>query len=160
MTLIARTFIPIFLFGVLILPTVAQAADCGIYTCTSSQICKSDVDGNEYCATGGTAGGPTGGTTGVVGGPTGSSDGKLINPLGTTDLEALVLKILDFIIKIGAIVVIFMLVYVGFLFVTARGEPAKLTVARQALLWTIVGALILLGSKAISLAIQDTVKAL
>ena len=90
----------------------------------------------------------------------GSTGGGLFNPLGTTDLEGLVLKILAFIIRIGAIVIIFMLVYVGFLFVTERGEPAKLTVARQALLWTVVGALILLGSQAIALAIQATVGAI
>jgi hypothetical protein len=53
-----------------------------------------------------------------------------------------------------------MLIYVGFLFVTARGEPGKITAARQALLWTVVGALILLGAEAISAGIQATVKAL
>ena len=89
-----------------------------------------------------------------------NTSGGLLNPLGTTDLEALVLKILAFIIRIGAIVVVFMLVYVGFLFVTARGEPAKLTMAKTALLWTIVGALILLGSQAIALGIQATVNAI
>ncbi len=83
-----------------------------------------------------------------------------MNPLGTTDLNALVLKILGFIIQIGAILVVFMLVYVGFLFVTARGEPARLSMAKTALLWTIVGALVLLGSQAIALGIQATVGAI
>src|SRR3989344_7519751 len=91
--------------------------------------------------------GPSTGVTNVDTGPSTGDSGSLLNPLGTTDLEALVLKILKFIIRIGAIVVIFMLVYVGFLFVRARGEPAALTTARQALLWTVVGALILLGSQ-------------
>jgi heme/copper-type cytochrome/quinol oxidase subunit 2 len=95
---------------------------------------------------------------------TGSSgstgDGRLKNPLNANDLWALVGSVLDFIIRIGAVVIIFMVVYVGFLFVTARGDPAKLTTARQALLWTIVGALILLGAKAISIGVCETVKAL
>ncbi len=69
-------------------------------------------------------------------------------------------SILAFVVRIGEIVVILMLVYVGFLFVTARGEPAKITTARQALLWTVVGALILLGAQVIAEGIKATVKAL
>lgn len=85
----------------------------------------------------------------------------LINPLGAgTDLPTLLNKILGFVVYIGAIIVIFMLVYVGFLFVTARGNETKITEARKALLWTVVGALILLGAQAISLGIQATVQAL
>ncbi|MDE2173184.1 MAG: hypothetical protein KGJ31_01100 [Patescibacteria group bacterium] len=93
---------------------------------------------------------------------------SLINPLSGVDcssgngncLVAFLNNILDFVIRIGSIAVILMLVYVGFLFVTARGEPGKISTARQALLWTVVGALILLGAKAISLGIQATVQAL
>ena len=85
----------------------------------------------------------------------------LINPLGAgTNLETLLNQVLSFVVRIGAIIVIFMLVYVGFLFVTARGEPGKITTARQALLWTIIGALILLGAQVISIGIQATVQAL
>ena len=69
-------------------------------------------------------------------------------------------KILDFVIKIGTVVVILMLVYVGYLFVAASGEPGKLETARSALLWTVVGALILLGSKAIAIGIEQTVRAI
>lgn len=69
-------------------------------------------------------------------------------------------KILDFVIQIGTVVIILMLVYVGFLFVVARGDTGKLTTARQALLYTVIGALILLGSKAIALGIEATVRAL
>ncbi len=72
----------------------------------------------------------------------------------------MVKNILAFVVKMGAVVIVFMLVYIGFLFVTAQGEPAKITAARTALLWTIVGALILLGAEAISLAIQSTVTAI
>lgn len=69
-------------------------------------------------------------------------------------------KILDFVIKIGAIVVVLMLVYVGYLFVAAQGKEEKIREARNALLWTVVGALILLGSKAIAIGIEETVKAI
>lgn len=98
--------------------------------------------------TSGTPGGTNTGTT-------------LINPLnGGGNLETFLLNILDFVILIGGIVVVLMIVYVGFLFVTARGEPGKITEARQALLWTVIGALVLLGSKAIAIGIEATVRAL
>ncbi len=69
-------------------------------------------------------------------------------------------KILAFVVQIGVIVVIFMLVYVGYLFVAAQGVPGKIEEARNALLWTVVGALILLGAQAIAFGIQATVQAL
>jgi len=85
----------------------------------------------------------------------------LINPLGAgTDLSELVDDILQFVINIGSIVIIFMLVYIGYLFVMAQGAEAKLTKAKEAIKWTIIGALILLGAQAISLGIQATVQAL
>ncbi|MHB1163176.1 MAG: hypothetical protein ACYCZZ_01445 [Minisyncoccota bacterium] len=93
---------------------------------------------------------------------------ELINPLKGVDcssgngncLMAFLNSILQFVIQIGVVVVILMLVYVGFLFVTARGEPGKITTARTALLWTVIGALILLGAQAIASGIQATVQAL
>ena len=69
-------------------------------------------------------------------------------------------KILEFVISIGTVVVVLMTVYVGYLFVSAQGAPDKIKEARNALLWTIVGALILLGSQAIAIAIKATVQAL
>lgn len=85
----------------------------------------------------------------------------LINPLKSgTSLESFLGSILDFVIRIGTVVVVLMVVYIGFLFVTAQGNDSKLTAAKQNLLWTLVGALILLGAKAIQLGIESTVKAL
>lgn len=85
----------------------------------------------------------------------------LANPLkGGGNVQTFLLSILDFVIKLGTIVVILMLVLVGYKFVAAQGEPGKITEARDMLLWTIVGALVLLGSKAIALGIEKTVQAL
>ncbi len=103
-------------------------------------------------------------STGNSSNPSTSGSGQnttLINPLGAgTSLPVLLKDILQLIVQVGTVVIVLMLVYVGFLFVTARGEPGKITAARTALLWTVVGALILLGAQAISLGIQSTVQAL
>jgi len=53
-----------------------------------------------------------------------------------------------------------MMVFVGFKFVTAQGEPGEISKARDMLLGTVVGALILLGARVIAAGIEATVKAL
>jgi hypothetical protein len=87
---------------------------------------------------------------------------RLVNPLGEgTTLNSFLLKILSIVTDtIGPVIVILMLVYVGFLFVAAQGNSTKISAAREMLLWTVVGALILLGAKAIAMGIEATVKAL
>ncbi|HUQ30214.1 MAG TPA: hypothetical protein VM103_01700 [Candidatus Paceibacterota bacterium] len=82
----------------------------------------------------------------------------LENPLGPgITLNELIVEVLQLVVTIGAIVVVLMLVYVGFMFVMARGEPGAISEARTALMWTIIGALILLGAQAIAIGIQETV---
>jgi hypothetical protein len=113
-----------------------------------------------------TLGGPTNTNDSSLTGPTntGSSPSQtvtLINPLkGGSNIKSFLSSILAFVVSIGSIVVILMLVFVGFKFVTAQGEPGKITEARQMLLWTVVGALILLGAQAIASGIEATVQAL
>ena len=104
----------------------------------------------------------TGGSQSVGSMPVGSSESVgLINPLGEdSGLEDFLNDILAFVVRIGAIVVVLMLVYTGYKFVAARGAPTDIADARQMLLWTIVGALILLGAQAIAYGIQATVEAL
>ena len=87
--------------------------------------------------------------------------GGLKNPLtGVNDLTTLLGKILDAVIAIGTVVVTIMLVYCGFLFVIAQGNEEKIRDARSALLWTVIGALVLLGAKVIQGVITATVASL
>ncbi len=106
------------------------------------------------------SGGSQSGTplSGGNGGCGGSGTG-LQNPLcNTSDIPTLLNNILDFIVKnIAPPVIILMLVYCGFLFVTAQGNSEKIQSARTALLWTVIGAIILLGAKAIAGVITTTV---
>ena len=105
---------------------------------------------------------PRGGNTDLSQ-PRGDNIGSsaLENPLGEgSTLSTFIANILDVVVYVGGFVIIFMIVYVGFLFVVAQGKEAKIAEARQALLWTIIGGLILLGAKGISLGIQATVQAL
>lgn len=120
---------------------------------------------------GGASGQPTTGNGSLNGSNSGSGNATcLTNPLSvggngcdansSVTIPQFVADILKFVVQIGTVVVILMLVYIGFLFVTAQGEPGKISEARQALLYTIIGALILLGAQVIASGIQATVNAL
>jgi len=85
----------------------------------------------------------------------------LNNPLKSgTSLESFLQNILTYVIRIGTIIVILMIVFVGYKFVVAQGKPAEIEEAKKMLLWTVVGALILLGSQAIAISIKATVTSL
>ena len=53
-----------------------------------------------------------------------------------------------------------MIIWVGFMFVAAQGNSEKISKARTALLWTIIGGLILIGAQAIALLVQATASSL
>lgn len=93
--------------------------------------------------------------------PTTGPSGGLVNPLrGVDSFPDFLRAILGGIVDIGTIVLIMMLVYVGFLFVAARGNAEKLQSAKSALVWTVIGGLILLGATSIQLVIEGTVNSL
>lgn len=101
-------------------------------------------------------GGTTGGNQG--GGGTTGGGGGLTNPLNSIDsLPALLDMVLKAVVQIGTILLTLALVYVGFLFVMAQGNEEKISNAKNALLWTIIGGLILLGASAIGAVIGSTV---
>ena len=85
-------------------------------------------------------------------------DGGFCNPLQSATLEDFLLAILNVVVYIMYPIIVLMIVYTGFLFVSAQGNPAKLQEARRALIWTVIGALVILGSKALALAIKGTVQ--
>ena len=72
-------------------------------------------------------------------------------------LEAIVNEIL---IPIGSVVAAIMVIYAGFLFVTARGNATQIEKAKMALLYAVIGAAILLGAWVITNAISATVNKL
>ncbi|HEY0010435.1 MAG TPA: pilin [Candidatus Paceibacterota bacterium] len=93
-------------------------------------------------------------------GSEGKSDGMLTNPLKVDSIEELLDIVLKAVVRIGSIILVLALVWVGFLFVAARGNPEGVSKARTAFFWTIIGGLILLGATAISGVIQSTAKSL
>ena len=108
-----------------------------------------------------TGGAPSGGP--LVGGQPASetSGGGLTNPLGSIDsLPEFMTAILRAIVTLGSIVLTLAIIYVGFLFVKAQGNAEQISAARSALLWTVIGGLILLGAETVGLVIENTVESL
>ena len=126
--------------------------------------------GSSGSGTGGSAGSGTGGSTGSgTGGSSGGSSGNdssaqqifLENPLkNVKSIEDLIKVIFDLIWKIGVWILAGFIIYTGFLFVSARGNPAKIKEAGEALKYTLVGGAILLGAWVIAEAIIGTINAL
>jgi len=90
------------------------------------------------------------------GDPTSLIPSPLVTGIGsiTGFVEILLTNI---VLPIGAVVVVFFIIYSGYLFVTAGGSEEKLKTAKQTFLWVVVGAAVLLGSWAIAVAIKTTV---
>jgi hypothetical protein len=61
---------------------------------------------------------------------------------------------------IAAVGVTFWIIYAGFGFLSAQGNPTKINAARENLQWSLIGAGILLGAVGISAVVQNTVRAL
>ncbi|MCK4386658.1 MAG: hypothetical protein KAV41_01060 [Candidatus Pacebacteria bacterium] len=89
---------------------------------------------------------------------------QLNNPLGgsggVNTISQLINSILGVIIIIAAPLAILAIIYSGFLFVKARGNPEKLKEARNTLMWTIIGIIVLLGAQLLSTVISGTITSL
>lgn len=82
----------------------------------------------------------------------------LKNPIGPSNITALVNSILNVVVTVGTVLVVLAIIYSGFLFISARGNPEKIKEAKSIFLWTIVGTIVLLGAQALSQIIVNTAK--
>ncbi len=90
----------------------------------------------------------------------GCAPGQLCNPLQSQTVQEFLLKIIDILLVFALPIIIFFIMYAGYLFVTARGNESQITEARSALTWALIGGVIILGARAIIDVIQGTVDAL
>jgi len=67
--------------------------------------------------------------------------------------------ILNMVIVISIPIVVLFIIYAGFLYVTAQGNPEKLQVANRSLMYGVIGGVIIIGSVAILQIVENTVNA-
>lgn len=74
------------------------------------------------------------------------TDFQVDNPIGANNLEDIIKLVTDNILKLAIPVAVVMIVWAGFNFLTAAGNPAKVQKGKQILTWTAVGlAVIFIG---------------
>ena len=83
-------------------------------------------------------------------------------PLGDgtngADLQTIFKNIISVVQTLMIMATVLYLLYAGLMFVTAKGDSGKITKARSALLWGLVGAALILCAEVLALGLGDTVK--
>lgn len=95
-------------------------------------------------------------------GESGSSNTKIIdipNPTnaGSNLIDVLTTVLQKVVMPIAAVAVTLWIIWAGFTFLMAQGKPAEIQKAQQRLLWSLIGAGILLGAAGISKVVVATV---
>jgi hypothetical protein len=67
-----------------------------------------------------------------------------------TSIEGLLVAILNIFIIIATPIIVLFIIYAGFLYVTAQGNPQQIQQASRALTYAIIGGVIVLGSVALA----------
>ncbi len=148
MNLIKKFLIVFTIVGFLISPVVVLADPAG----TGNPLGNPSGTGNPL-------GGPSG-TGNPTATSTNSSSGRIENPIGVDNLQDFIKTLLDGVLRIAIPIIVLAIIYSGFLFVKARGNPEELKTAKNALMYTLIGAAVLLGSWAIAQIVADTVLSL
>lgn len=90
-----------------------------------------------------------------------AAGGVIQNPLGdVVDVRVLVSKALSFIAEVGAVFCVLALIWAGFLYVKARGNPKEISTAHTVLKNVIIGIILVLGAQLIASVITGTISAL
>lgn len=79
------------------------------------------------------------------------------NPIKVKTIQEFIETLLNIVLVIGVPIVALAIIYCGFLFVKARGNSEEIKKAKSAIMYTIVGAFLLLGAWVLATAIRTTV---
>ncbi len=121
---------------------------------------QDDSPGTDETGNGDDQTGNGGDQTGSGGDQTTNPGGSLDNPLESDTIPEFLLKIIDVILVFAIPLIILYIMYAGYLFVTAAGNTEQIGTAKNALLWAVVGGVIVIGARAIITVIEGTVSGL
>lgn len=80
------------------------------------------------------------------------------NPLGGfSRIPDLLLAIVNVLLIVAVPIIVFFVIFAGFSYVTAQGNPEKIKAASRSLLYALIGSVVVLGSFAIMSILQDIV---
>ncbi len=81
------------------------------------------------------------------------------NPLTVTTIKGLLSEILKIVRIIAIPIIVFFIIYSGFLYVTARGNPEQIKTATNSIVYALIGAVLILGASVLIEIIEGTVTA-
>ena len=81
----------------------------------------------------------------------------LQNPLKSCTFTELINNIMNFLFGVSIVIIPIMVVFAGFTFLTAGGNPAQFTKARGLLLWTAVGFGVILLAKGLTTVLRQII---
>lgn len=81
----------------------------------------------------------------------------LKNPLNVDSIEDLISGILNIVLILAVPVIVFFIIYAGFLYATARGNAEQVKKATTALTYAIIGGVLIIGSVAIAEIVKQLV---
>lgn len=93
-----------------------------------------------------------------IGGVTGADTVRIQNPLRADNIVQLFTDIIDILLVFAVPLIVFFIIYAGFLYVTARGNESTITKAHMALLYALIGGVLILGAKVLIEVIGGTVE--
>lgn len=129
-------------------------------------LCFNFVPGTLSAATGsGTALGGASGSGPASGGASGSGVAKcegicLNNPIQADSVGELFQAIIDIVLVFAIPIVVFFIILAGFRYVTARGNGHVIEEAHMALLYALIGGVLILGARVLIEVISGTVDAI
>lgn len=85
---------------------------------------------------------------------------KLKSPLkidASAGIEGLIKALLNILLVIAIPIIVFFIIYAGFSYVTAQGNPEKIKVATRSLTYAIIGAVLILGATALTQVVTGIV---
>ncbi|OHA64092.1 MAG: hypothetical protein A2842_02190 [Candidatus Wildermuthbacteria bacterium RIFCSPHIGHO2_01_FULL_48_25] len=81
----------------------------------------------------------------------------LCNPLSADSFTDIINNIMNFLFGVAIVFTPIMVVFAGFMFLTAGGNPAQFTKARSLLLWTAVGFGVILLAKGLTTVLRQII---
>lgn len=85
---------------------------------------------------------------------------QMTNFLNFNSIEDLVVGILNILIVIAIPIIVFFIIYAGFMYVTASGNPEQIKQASRSLTYAIIGGVLIIGALAIAEIIKGLVSSL
>ncbi|HDQ16764.1 MAG TPA: hypothetical protein ENN31_01415 [Candidatus Vogelbacteria bacterium] len=93
-----------------------------------------------------------------IGEDAGGGGVALQNPLKAESFAGFIQEILSIVVRVGLPMIVIFMMYVGFLFIKARGNEQELTKAKTAFVYAVIGAALILGAWVISVGIANTIR--